>query len=137
MVTPIASREVTTTTAVTRRRTRTRTHMIIGRNAGGTGGGRGRGRGNQARVRRGRGRIDGQNRHGRCNYCRSSTEHGWHDGPFASRTNKLMKLNMLVLHTLVPQRHLPLTLGDDHRERRFRELSGCRWQRSRIFLESR
>ena len=50
-------------------------------NAGGTSGGRGRGRGNQARVRRGRGRIDGQNRHGRCNYCRNSTEHGWYDCP--------------------------------------------------------
>ena len=31
--------------------------------------------------------------------------------PFASRTNRLMKPNMLMLHTLVSQRHLPLTLG--------------------------
>ena len=31
--------------------------------------------------------------------------------PFASRTKRLMKPNMLMLHTLVPQRHLPLTLG--------------------------
>ena len=57
--------------------------------------------------------------------------------PFASRTNRLMKPNILMLHRLVPQRHLPLTLGDDHRERRFRELSGCRWRRSGMLLESR
>ena len=31
--------------------------------------------------------------------------------PFASHTNRLMKPNMLMLHTLVPQRHLLLTLG--------------------------
>ena len=50
-------------------------------NTGGTGGGRGRGRGNRARGRRGRGRNDGKDRHGRCNYYRNSTEHGWHDCP--------------------------------------------------------
>ena len=26
-----------------------------------------------------RGRNNGKNRHGRCRYCRDSTEHGWHD----------------------------------------------------------
>ena len=31
--------------------------------------------------------------------------------PFAFRTNRLMKPNMLMLHTLVPQRHLLLTLS--------------------------
>ena len=50
-------------------------------NAGGKGGGRGKGRGNQARGRFGRGRSDGKNRHSRRNYCRNSTEHGWHDRP--------------------------------------------------------
>ena len=24
---------------------------------------------------------DGKNRHSRCNYCRNSTDHGWHDCP--------------------------------------------------------
>ena len=50
--------------------------------AGGTNGGRGRGRGSHSgRGGRGSGRNDGKNRHGRCNYCRNSTEHGWHDCP--------------------------------------------------------
>ena len=31
--------------------------------------------------------------------------------PFASHINRLMKPNMLMLHTLVPQRHVLLTLG--------------------------
>ena len=31
--------------------------------------------------------------------------------PFASRTNRLMKPNILMLHRLVPQRHLLLTLS--------------------------
>ena len=38
--------------------------------------------GNRAgRGGRRRNRDDGKNRHGRCNYCRNSTEHGWHDCP--------------------------------------------------------
>ena len=38
--------------------------------------------GNRAgRGGRWRNRNDGKNRHGRCNYCRNSTEHGWHGCP--------------------------------------------------------
>ena len=49
--------------------------------AGGANGGRGRGHGNQnyGRGGRARGRNDGRNHHGRCHYCRKSTEHGWND----------------------------------------------------------
>ena len=77
MVAPIAPREVTTTTAVTRRRTRTGTHMITATQVER----RSRGHGNQARGGTGRGRNDGKNRHGRCNHCLNSTKHGWHDCP--------------------------------------------------------
>ena len=43
-----------------------------------------RGRKHGSRADRGgrrRYRNDGKNRHGRCNYYRNSTEHGWHGGP--------------------------------------------------------
>ena len=33
------------------------------------------------RRERRRNHHDGKNRHGRCNYCQNSTEHGWHDCP--------------------------------------------------------
>ena len=47
---------------------------------------RGRGRGNKASGRgRGRGQGTGLNHRGRCRYCHDSTEHGWYNGPSASR----------------------------------------------------
>ena len=64
-----------------------------GRSAGSAQGVRGRGRGNQPSGRgRGRGQ-DGRNNRGRCRYCHSSTDHGWHNCSSASRMRLRMPRN--------------------------------------------
>ena len=110
MVTPIAPREVTTTTAVTRRRTRTGTHMIIATQV------------EQAvdaaeaaatKLEEEEDVVEMTEITATADAITAVTPRSTAGTttPFAFRTNRLMKPNMLMLHTLVPQRHLLLTLS--------------------------
>ena len=108
MGTPIASREVTATTAVIRRRPRTGTHMIIATQV------------EQAvdaaaatKLEEEEDVVEMTERTATADAITAVTP--WSTAgttaPFASRTNGLMTPNMLMLHTLLTQRHLSLTLG--------------------------
>ena len=71
---------------------------------GGPEGARERVHGNRAgRGKRRRSRNDEKNRHGRCDYCRNSTEHGCHDCPLRhSHQEKDDAYDVNVVHSSVP-----------------------------------
>ena len=109
LVTPIAPLEVTTTTAVTRRRTRTGTHMTIAAQV------------EQAvdaaeaeatKLEEEEDVVGMTERTATADSITAAAPRSTAGTTalFASRTNRLVKPNMRMLHTLVPQRHLPLTL---------------------------
>ena len=109
LVTPIAPLEVTTTTAVTRRRTRTGTHMTIAAQVEQAVDAA------EAEATKLEEEEDVVGMTERTATADSITavapqSTAGTTAPFASRTNRLVKPNMRMLHTLVPQRHLPLTL---------------------------